>query len=227
MHGKVKLTKREIKEDKFATFMLTTKDQLTENWQYAAIGVAAVILVVAAIVYYFSNRSSANIEVAEKLATAQMDYRSGNTQVAIMSLTQIADEAGGATARQAKFLLGKVNFDSKNYPEAIRYWEQFLAQYSDDPFFKSSALGGIATSYENQGQFDQAAGKFVEAADAFKTGPSAAEYLFGAMRCYLLAGDKAKAQTYLDRIRAEWPGTSLETRALRYHAEKDPTASVS
>lgn len=227
MHGKVKLTKREIKEDKFATFMLTAKDQLQENWQYTAIGAAAVVLLVAAVVYYFSNRNTANTEVAQKLATAQMDYRSGNTQVAIMSLTQIADEAGGATAKQAKFLLGKVNFDSKNYPEAIRYWEQFLGAYTDDLFLKAGALGGIATSYENQGQFDQAATKYLEAADAYKTGPSAAEYLYGAMRCSLLAGDKAKAKTYLDRIIAEWPGTALETRARRYHAEKDPTASGS
>jgi TolA-binding protein len=207
--------------------MLTAKDQLTENWQYAAIGVAAVVLIVAASVYYFSSRTTANLEVAEKLATAQMDFRSGNTQVAIMSLTQIADEAGGATARQAMYLLGKVNFDSKNYPEAIRYWEQFLTKYSDDPFMKSAALGGIATCYENQGQFDQAAVKYAEAVDADKTGPSAAEYLFGAMRCNLQNGDKAKAQANLDQIRSDWPGTSLETRALRYHAEKDPTASGS
>ncbi len=227
MHGKVKLTKREIKEDKFATFILTTRDQFMENWQYAAIGVAALILIVAAVVYYFSSQSSANVEAAEKLATAQMDYRSGNTQVAIMSLTQIADEASGPTSKEAMFLLGKVNFDAKNYPEAIRFWEQFAAKYSDDPFMKSAALGGIATAYENQGQFAEAAAKYNEAAAAYDKGPSVGEYHFGAMRCYLQLGDKAKAQTSLEQVTATSPGTSLETRAKRYHAEKDPTAGRS
>ncbi len=225
MHGKVKLTKREIKEDKFATFMLTAKDQFTENWQYVAIGGAVLVLLVAAVIYYFSSQSSSHVEAAQKLATAQMDFRSGNTQVAIMSLNQIVEDYGGKTAEQALFLLGKVNYESKNYPEAIRYFEQFISKYGSDNFQKSSALGGIAASLENQGQFAEAAAKYAEASAAWVGGPSEGEYLFGAMRCYLQVGEKEKAMTALTDLKARFPGTSLETRARRYYAEKDPTAS--
>ncbi len=47
------------------------------------------------------------------------------------------------------------------------------------------------------------------------------------MRCYLQVGEKEKAQTALTDLKARFPGTSLETRARRYYAEKDPTASGS
>ncbi len=135
MHGKVKLTKREIKEDKFATFMLTAKDQFTENWQYVAIGGAVLVLLVAAVSTTSHPSPRRNVEAAQKLATAQMDFRSGNTQVAIMSLNQIVDEVRRERPpEQALFLLGKVNFESKNYPEAIRYFEQFISKYGSDNF---------------------------------------------------------------------------------------------
>jgi TolA-binding protein len=224
MHGKVKLTKREIKEDKFATFMLTAKDQLTENWQYVAIGAAILVLVVAAVIFYMSSQSTAKVEAAQKLATAQMDYRSGNTQVAIMSLNQIVEDFSGATAEQALFLLGKVSYESKNYPEAIRYYEQYISKYGSNEFQKAAALGGIAASHENQGEFAEAAAKYLEASAAFTGGPSDGEYLFGAMRCYLQVGDRDKAKTALTDLKSRFAGTSLESRASRYYAEKDPTS---
>lgn len=225
MQGKVKLTKREIKEDKFATFMLSAKDRMEDSWQFFAIGAAAVVLAIAAVIFFVSQQRSGTSESAQKFAQAQMEYRSGNTQVAVMSLNSIVDEYGGQTAQDALFLLGRINFETRNFPEAIRYWEQYINKYKEDKLNLAGAIGGIAASYENQGQYPEAAAKFMEAIDAYPEGPAVGDFRMGAMRSYLAAGRLAEAREQLTKIEADFANTELAQRAARLYAEKDPTAS--
>lgn len=225
MHGRVKLTKREIKEDKFATFMLTAKDRVGESWQFVAIGVAVVVLIVAAVVFFVTQQRSGKMEAAQKFAQAQMEFRSGNTQVAVLSLNQIVDEYGGQTAQDALFLLGRVNYETRNFPEAIRYWQQYADKYKDDKLNLAAAIGGIGASQENQGQYAEAAAKYMEAVAAYPDGPAAGDYRLGAMRCYLETGNLEQARQQLAEIEKAYPNTDLYNRAARLYAEKDPTAS--
>ncbi|MFZ5979354.1 MAG: tetratricopeptide repeat protein, partial [Candidatus Zixiibacteriota bacterium] len=130
MQNKVKLSKRQIKEDKFTAFMLESKQQFLEHWQTYVISIVGVILVVAAVAYYFNSRQAKEEESAYKFARALLDYRNGNSQIALMSLNQIiTDYSGSNVAGKTTFLLGKINYESKNYPEAIRYYEQFVRDY--------------------------------------------------------------------------------------------------
>ncbi len=221
MQNKVKLTKRQIKEDKFATFMLTTKDQFMINWQLYVIGIAVVGLLITAGVYYLTTRTSANDEAGSKLATAILDYRQGNNQVAILGLTQVAENYSGDDAgEQATFLLGKISVESKNYPDAIRYYEEYLSKYKTDKLARAAALAGIAASNENQGNYSDAAGKFMSAVDEYPSGPLVADYNLGAMRCYLLQGDVDKARERLEVIKDKYSETSVYNVAMRMFAEK-------
>lgn len=228
MHGKVKLTKRQIKEDKFATFMFTAKDQLQENWQYWIIGVVAVGLAIAAVAYYVSSSKSARVDAGTKYASAIMDTRQGNTQVAIMALNQIVtDNADKATTKDALFSLARLNVDSKNYPEATRYYEQFISKFGDDKLMHAAALAGIAICQENQGQFAEAAATYAEASQAYPDGPSEGEYLLSGLRCSLLVGDVERARTGLAAIKDKFKGSDLASRAERLFAEKGSTTSGS
>ena len=221
MQNKVKLTKRQIKEDKFATFMLTTKDQFMVNWQLYAIGIVVVALIIGAGVYYLTTRTSANDEAGAKLSAAILDYRQGNNQVAILGLSQVADNyAGDDAGQQATFLLGKVTLESKNYPDAIRYYEQYLSKYKTDKLGRAAALAGIAAATENQGNYADAAGKFLTAIDEYPTGPLVPDYNLGAMRCYLLQGDVDKAKARLEIIKDKYPETSAYNTAMRMFSEK-------
>lgn len=226
MHGKVKLTKREIKEDKFATFMLTAKDRVTDNWQFTAIGAAVVVLLAAAVIFFISNQRTSRVEASEKFANAQMEYRSGNTQVAVSALNQIVSDYSGETAKSALFLLGRISYETKNYPEAVRYWEQFADKYKSDRLNYAAALAGVAACNENQAQFVQAATKFNEAIQAYPDGPAVSDYIFGEMRSYLEAGDIEKAKANLAELKTKFANTQVTSRAIRLFAEKDPTAST-
>ncbi len=221
MYGKAKLTKRQIKEDKFTVFMLSAKNQVADNWQYLVIGLVVVVLVVTGAVYYFNSRQAKKQEAATGFARALMDYRTGNNQVAIMSLSQVLEEFGSdQVAEQAILMLGNINYETRNYPEAIRYFELYLSKYHKSRFNRAAALAGIASSLENQGQYREAAEKFVAACDEYPNGPLIGDYQVSAMRNFLEVGEVDQAKTYLELITDEFEGTDLVDRAIRLFSEK-------
>ncbi|MCH7948782.1 MAG: tetratricopeptide repeat protein, partial [candidate division Zixibacteria bacterium] len=110
MYGKVKLTKRQIKEDKFTEFMLNSKQQVEENWQYLAIAVIVVILGVVGSVYYLDSVEETSRQAAANLSKGNLEYRNGSSQVALLTFNDIVNNYGGTkSAEQATFMLGKVN----------------------------------------------------------------------------------------------------------------------
>ncbi|MDF1544333.1 MAG: hypothetical protein P1R58_04445, partial [bacterium] len=104
MHNKVRLSKRQIKEDKFTAFMLSTKRYANDNWQYVALGAIALALVFFAIGYFTTSASSRVSESASRFSQALLEYRNGNNQVAMLSFSQIVDEFGDQeVAEQSTF----------------------------------------------------------------------------------------------------------------------------
>jgi len=221
MQSKVKLTKRQVKEDKFTTFMLTTKDQIAENWQFYVIGLVAVVVAVAALTWYMSSRKSGEQAAAAKFSEASLEYQSGNNQVAILGLSQIIDDYGGSTsAESATYLLATIHLNTRNFAEAIRYFEKYLADYADNKLNRAASYAGIATAYEGQGDFTQAAQYFVKAVEEFPGGPLEADYELGAVRNYIALGDFDSAGARLKNLEAKYLGSEAARRAARLLAEK-------
>ncbi len=219
--GKVKLTKRQIKEDKFTTFVLSSKQQLQDNWQFLAIGAVIVILLIVAVVYYFDSKANAVNEAALDYAKAVGEYRSDNKLVASNMLQQIiTDNKNNQITEKSTFMLGSINFDMRNFTEAIRYWEQYAAQYKTNNLSVSAAYAGIAASHENQGQYVQGAEFYQKAIEAYPDGPLEGDYYVGSMRNYLLAGNKENAKEQLDILSKKFEDTDLYVRAARYYGEK-------
>ena len=219
----VKLSKRQIKEDKFTAVMLKSKSWILDNWQFIVIGAIAIALVITAVIYYSESRVAREHEASSKLSRALLDYRNGNFQVAIMGFTQIAEDFEGEyVSKQATFLLSNANLQIRNYPEAIRYYEKYLLSYHDDKLARASCYAGIACCYENQGEYLQAAEKFVKAFDEFPNGPLIGDYLASAMRNYLEVGDTTKARIRFNQINEEFKGTNLANRVTRLFMEKNP-----
>lgn len=220
MYGKVKLTKRQIKEDKFTAFMLNAKHQFMENWQYYIIGLIIVILLITAVVYYIDNQKAQEFELSKKYVSAIQDYRGGESQMAILGLTQIVDEnPGSKIAEQSLYLLGKFNLELRNYSEAERYFNMFLDKYPNNSNYTAASKAGIATGFENQGQFNEAAVAFGDAYDLAPDGPMTGDYQYAAMRNYLLAGDFDNALVHLNMIKELFSGTDFENRATRLYKE--------
>ena len=221
MYGKVKLTKKQIKEDKFTAFMFNAKQQITDSWQYYVIGLVVIVLIIAASIYYVDMQAKQSVEAADIYSKGVSEFRQKSYQNALLSLQLVLDDHGNTeSAKDATFLLGDINLVTQNYPEAIRYFEMYIKKYSNDKLKVASSHAGIATAKENQGQFKEAAESFVKAYTVDPKGPLVGDYYISAMRNYLEAGDVTSAQVQLDSINKNYAGTNLASSAALVFAEK-------
>ena len=221
MYEKVKLTKRQIKEDHFTAFMLNFKHVLQGNWQYFAIGAVVIVLAVVGIFYYVNSVKDKDLLAATQLAQATMQYRQGNSQVAILSLADILTKYGGTGyAEQATFMLGRVNLETRNYEESKLYFEKYLEQYKDNALNRAASMAGLGVTFENQGKYTEAAEMYSKAVADYPESAILPDLHFGAMRNYLLAGQKDKAKEHFDIINEKFPGTEMAVNAARLFYEK-------
>ena len=226
MYGKVKLTKRQIKEDKFTAFMLTSKQQVEENWQYLAIAVIVAILGVVGSVYYLDSVEETSRLAAANLSKGNLEFRGGNSQVALLTFNDIINNYGGTkSAEQATFMLGKVNLQTRNYSEAIRFFEMYLQKYSKNLLNRASSYTGLGTAMENQGNFLEAAEAFEKGTMELSESPLQQSLRFGAMRNYLKVDNVEKARPHFKYITENFEGTETANRASRLFYEKSAATS--
>jgi len=201
--------------------MLSSKQYTQQNWQFVVIGIAVLVIAVVGISYMLSSTGTKKLEAAQRFSRALLDYRNGNNQVAILSFTQILqDFSDDPVAEQSTFMLGRIHYQTRNYPEAVRHFELYLSKYPTNLLYRSASLAGIASCRENEAQFAEAASKFQEAYQADPEGPLAGDYLVSAMRNSLASGSVDQAQQHLDIIKDEFKGTDMEKKAARLFSEK-------
>lgn len=220
MQTKVKLTKRQIKEDKFTTFMLTAKNELQDKWEYYAIGLVALILIVGGISYAFSYYESKDAEAATSFAEAVREYHSGNKQPAIIAFNQVIDDySGSPEAGRATCLLGNLYLSDRNYVEAEKNYQLYLKDYGDDPFQRATAQAGLAVAAENQGKYADAAELFGKAIAEEQDGPMESDYRLGAIRNYILLNQLDQANEQLGIMEDKFPNQDQTRQAIRLVAE--------
>jgi predicted negative regulator of RcsB-dependent stress response len=206
--------------------MLNSKQQLEENWQYFAIGAVVVILGVVGVIYYLKSANESAQLAATQLSQANMQYRQGNSQVAILTLTDVLAKYGSTGyAEQATFMLGKINLETRNYEEAKHYFEMYLEKYKNDPLNRAAAMSGLGITLENQGKYPEAADKFEKAAAEFPESALLANLHLGAMRNYLMAGLVEKAREHFNIISDKFKGTGMAESAARIFYEKSQPSS--
>jgi len=215
MRTKVKLTKQDLKEDKFTTFMLQTRDWIQDNWQIVAITAAVIILIIAGGIYYSNMKTGKSDEAERRFAEAIGKYRQQNYQVAILDFNSIAEDYSGSVAASAAFYAANSYYESKNYDEAITHFQKYIDKYHADDITTASAIAGIAQCLEVKQEFPAAAEKFMEAVKGFPNSPALPDYLVGAVRNYVNAGMAEQAKQPMDQLDADFAGTDQQREATR------------
>ncbi len=215
MKSKIKLTKQQMKDDKFTTFMLQTRDWIQDNWQIIGIAVAAIIVISVGAIYYSNMKSGKAEEASERFAEAISKYRQQNYQVAILDFNNIADEYSGPVAASAVFYAANSYFESKNYDEAIISYQKYIDKYHADEIATSSSYAGIAACYETKQEFQTAAEKFLEAVRLYPGLTGEPDYLLGAVRNYVNAGMETEVQQILDKLNKDYAGTDQQRVATQ------------
>ena len=127
---------------------------------------------------------------------------------------------GTKSAEQATFMLGKVNLQTRNYPESIRYFEMYLQKYQKNLLNRASSYTGLGTALENQGNFQEAAEAFEKGTMAMPDSPLQQSLRIGAMRNYLKVDSVEKARPHFEYITERFEGSETANRAARLFYEK-------
>jgi TolA-binding protein len=220
MKQNIKITKREMKEDKFTTFMLMAKEYATERWIYFAAGAGAVIIIVLGMVFFRSYQTSQEQKAIETYNRAKGELYSGNYQLAIVDFKAVVDEYGSTDmAGSAAFNLANAYFGAKNYPEAKTAFEAYLSNYADDPYFTTSAMAGVAECLAASGDLVGAADKYRETAEKYPSFKLAGEFYLKAMECYVKAGNLESAKVVFAKINSDFQDTRYYLEGARLAAE--------
>lgn len=220
MRQNIRISKREMKEDKFTTFMLVAKDYILENWKYIAGGVAAVVIIIVGIMFIQSNQSQKELEADEIHNRAMTQFRNGSHQLAIVDFKTIIDEYGSTSrGKEAAFNLGNAYFAARNFTEAKTAFENYLDQYSDDVYFVTSAMAGIASSLAGTGDYKGAADKYREIAENYPDFRLAGEFYLKAMKNYIKAEQMESAKVIFAKLFNEFEDTPFYLDGARLAAE--------
>jgi TolA-binding protein len=220
MRQNIKISKREMKEDKFTTFMLLAKDYVFENWIYFAGGVAAVAIIIVGVTLIQSNQAKQEQQAAEIFSRALGEYHSGNHQLAVVDFKTIVDDYSSThRGREAAFYLGNAYFAARNFVEAKEAFENYLAEYTDNKFFVTSAMAGIAASLAGTGDLLGAADKYRETAEKYPDFGLAGEYYLKAMQYYIKADQKESAKVIFAKLANDYEDTQYYLDGARLAAE--------
>ena len=198
---KKKITKKNLKEDKFVESALKAKTYLEENSKQVTIVVAAILVLVVLIMFYRNYQQNRTSKAETLLGLAQVEYQNMNYAKAREFLNRLFDEYDGTDAAiQGYFVLANLNYQQGKYEEAESAFKRFIDKYDGSKILLASGYAGYAACLEHRGAHQQAAEYYLKAQ---KTAPDfieAANYLYLAGLNFKKAGQMEKARQIFQKI---------------------------
>jgi len=195
------MSKHDLKDDKFVRFALQAKTYFDENSKRVTMfvfGVFAVLSIM--IIYSYINRQSQTAANGQ-LGIAQIEYSYGNYDKAAVRLHRLIDDYGGSDAAlQGTFLLANIYYQQKEYEDARHYFEKFIDEYSGSTILLASGYAGLASCYEIEDEYNQAAQLYVKAANLATDFTESDNYRYLAGICFKKAGDIEHAINQFEKL---------------------------
>ncbi|GAB4379145.1 MAG: hypothetical protein Kow0042_28230 [Calditrichia bacterium] len=211
---KKKITRRELKEDKFVTFTLKARDFIEENAKLLVrVGIGVLILIIL-VSFYVRSKRSANIQANALLGEAQLLMMQGDTSRVETLLKQLVEDYSGVTAAgQGCFLLGKLYWEKEDFTQAETYFKKYIDDYADDDLLTASALAGYADCLFQKGEIREAARNYEKAGRINRELPLSASYLYSAARAYMDIQETEKARALAEEIIKNYETSDFKDKA--------------
>lgn len=213
-HPHRKMSRRELKQDKFILATLKAKDYVEKNGKVIFRGVLLLVAVVIVIVFFIRSKQQASLEAAAMLGQIQMTMYSGNQQAAMDSLQLLVDRYDGtAAAGKATFLLGKFYWERSDYLNAKVYFKKYIDDYLDKTVVSQAALAGYADCLLHEKNHEEAAKYYERAARVNPDFPETPHLLFSAAAAYKEAGKLKKAEELAKKVIDDHQNIQMKNRA--------------
>lgn len=206
-----RISKKQLKRDEFAEDLMKTVN-FVKRYPTETLAVAVGIIVIAVgVVFISQNRAKNELQAGLMLNSAHGALFSGAQQQALEAYKEIASRFGSTQAGQeARIYLGNINFQQRNYDEAIKNYQDCLKAHPRNPLLLSAAISGLAACWEQQGDFSRAAEQYASVARRLpREEYLASAALLDAGRCYLKAGQMEQARRVYQKIMDDYPGGPL------------------
>jgi predicted negative regulator of RcsB-dependent stress response len=214
LNPKKKLSKRELKEDKFVTFTLKAKDFVEENSKLLVRAAIGSLIAVILLTLYINSKKSANVEANSLLGEAQLAIQLNDDSRAEEVLTRLVENFDGVNAAgQGCFLLAKKYWEKDDFVNAKKYFKKYMDDYASDDLLFSGALAGYADCLFNENAKSEAAVYYERAARVDRDLPSTPSYLFSAALAYLESDNLEKARELAEDIVNNFEDSNFKEKA--------------
>ncbi len=199
---KKRLTKRELKEDKFVKTTLQVKNYVDENYRQVMTVILSVFAVIVLVILYTQLSSESENEAQGQLGIAQIEYSNQNYDKARDRLHRLIDEYSGTEeADQGRLILANIYYNDQDYENAELYFREFIDGYSGSNILLASGYAGLAACMEVKKDFQAAADYYEKAAKQAPNYPESDNYALLSGICYNKAGDKEKAKQVFEELK--------------------------
>jgi len=217
MATRQKLTKQQMKQDKFITMLFKAQEYFAGNTSKIILGVGAIVVIAVAVFLITSQGQSKAREADDILGRASVEFRSGNFQLAAVDFQNILDNFGGTeSAKLASYYIADAYFNLENYDQAEEYYRLHYDKYRYDDMLSANALAGIAHCLRAKGSMKEAADKFFEVYQKYPDSYIVPDCLFSGAKSYASADDRENARKLYD-IFAKIPGQGQRALKLKQH----------
>ncbi|MEO0082362.1 MAG: tetratricopeptide repeat protein [candidate division WOR-3 bacterium] len=211
--GKHRVTKQDLKEDKFQVFVeKVTAAYYRDRQRFWVVAGVVVVVIVGAIVMLQNRGKGDNSEAQLRFTEALGIYSQNQLQEAEEAFKSVASRfSRDYVGVKAHYYLGQIYFESQQYEEAKREFEQFLAKSRDNPVLSPAALAGIADCESELGNPLKAAERYESVYRRYPKSPLALEAAMAAGRSFVSGGALDRAEKlYQELLKKEPPGEQSE-----------------
>ncbi len=197
-----RLSKHEIKEDNFVTVVLRAREFIYAHQNAFFIGLIAVIVIIAGVLWMSNSREKIRESASTQFAEALASFRSGDIKTA-EEMFKIIDERfrGSEEGAYSAYLAGKCALEDGRNTHAIELFDSYLRRSGKHPFFHDAALEGLATSWENERNYEKASEAYLRLAGDMKTNSFVeTAYLRKAADALKMSDRREKAIEILERL---------------------------
>lgn len=219
LQKKKKLSKKEIKEDSLITFYKSSRNFFEDN-KSKILMYSGVLVLVAALVYFYANQKAKANETAGIELSRVMDlYDEGQYLEAIegrqgsniKGLKSIVEEFDGTeNGATAKIYLANCYSFLGNYDEAFKYYQDYDGSID---YFEAASLAGQAGYYAMNENYEKAANLYLNASRVSSLNAQNPDYLLNAGIYFLKIGENEEAKILFTKIKEDY-SSSLAYREV-------------
>jgi len=193
-----KMTKRSIKEDALVTAAFKATAVWERHGRTILIAVGAAVLALFLAFFVMRTRAQSEERAQGELFRAVLSMAQSDYATAGPMLKELIDNSAGTNAaRDAMRYLGDVSMAQNKPGEAVTWYQKFVDKSGGNTEAALAGLWGLAAAHENNKAFAEAAAAYGDAAKRSGTDNERGRAMLAQARCYLRAGQTAKAiETY-------------------------------